>query len=68
MTSDVVAVRPDTTYGELAALFRGHRVSGFPVVDGAGKVVGVVSETDLLAVAGGPAAGAWPPARPPRRT
>jgi len=57
MTTGVVAVRPDTTYGELAALFRAHRVSGFPVTDGDGKVVGVVSETDLLAVAAGRAHG-----------
>ncbi len=60
MTTGVVAVRPDTTYGELAALFRAYRVSGFPVVDDAAKVVGVVSETDLLAVAAGRAHGRHP--------
>ena len=53
MTTGVVAVRPGTTYGELAGLFRAHRVSGFPVTDGDGKLLGVVSETDLLAVAAG---------------
>lgn len=48
MTTDVVAVAPHTSYRALAALLHRHRVSGFPVVDGDGIVVGVVSETDLL--------------------
>ena len=47
-------------------MFRQHRVSGFPVVDDDGKVTGVVSETDLLAVAAAdPDTGAHPaPWRP----
>jgi len=51
MTAGVVTVRPGTAYREMAAMFRQHRVSGFPVVDDEGKVIGIVSETDLLAVA-----------------
>jgi CBS domain-containing protein len=51
MTTPVVTVRPDTSYRELAAMFRRHRVSGFPVTDDEGRVTGVVSETDLLALA-----------------
>jgi CBS-domain-containing membrane protein len=54
MTSDVVTVRPGTTYREMAAMVRQHHVSGFPVVDDDGKVAGVVSETDLLAGAAEP--------------
>jgi CBS domain-containing protein len=50
MTADVVAVRTNVSYRDLAAGLRKHRVSGFPVVDDEGKVVGVVSESDLLAV------------------
>jgi CBS-domain-containing membrane protein len=49
MTSHVVAVRPDVSYREMIATLRAHRVSGLPVVDADGIVVGVVSETDLLA-------------------
>ena len=53
MTVGVVTVRPDTASRELAAMFRQHRVSGFPVTGEDGKVVGVVSGTDLLALAAG---------------
>ncbi len=49
MTRDVVTVRPGASYRQVASLLRAHRVSGFPVVDDGGAVVGVVSETDLLA-------------------
>jgi CBS domain-containing protein len=51
MTTSVVTVRPDTPYRELAAMFREHRVSGFPVTAEDGTVIGVVSESDLLALA-----------------
>ena len=49
MTTRVIAARADASYADLAAMLREHRVSGFPVVDGEGVVVGVVSESDLLA-------------------
>ncbi|HEV2252739.1 MAG TPA: CBS domain-containing protein, partial [Streptosporangiaceae bacterium] len=48
MTTDVAAVRSDAAYREMVALLRARRVSGLPVVDAEGVVVGVVSETDLL--------------------
>jgi CBS domain-containing protein len=51
MTTGVVAVRAGTSYREMTIMFRQRGVSGFPVVDDDGKVTGVVSETDLLAVA-----------------
>jgi CBS domain-containing protein len=53
MTTGVVTVRPDTPCREIAAMFREHRVSGFPVTAGDGAVIGVVSESDLLALAAG---------------
>ncbi len=48
MTTGVIAVRGDTSFKEMAALLGTARVSGFPVTDRAGKVIGVVSETDML--------------------
>jgi CBS-domain-containing membrane protein len=53
MTTAVVTVRPDTPSREVAAMLRQHRVSGFPVTGDGGKVVGVVTETDLLALVAG---------------
>jgi CBS-domain-containing membrane protein len=49
MTSEVVAVRRDASFKEMAARLRQHRVSAFPVIDENGRVIGVVSEADLLA-------------------
>jgi hypothetical protein len=49
MTTGVIAARPGASYPDLAAVLHEHRISGFPVVDGEGVVVGVVSESDLLA-------------------
>jgi len=48
MTVDVVAAEADASSLEIAALLRTHRISGLPVVDADRKVVGVVSEADLL--------------------
>ncbi len=47
MAAAVVAVRADASYRDLAALLRAHRVSGFPVVIGDGKVVGVVCPNQI---------------------
>jgi CBS domain-containing protein len=49
MTTEVVAVRRDTSFKEMAATLRRYRVSALPVVDDAEQVIGVVSEGDLLA-------------------
>jgi CBS domain-containing protein len=48
MTRPVVTITPDATILEAAnTMLRGH-VSGLPVVDAAGKVVGIVSEGDFI--------------------
>jgi len=49
MTTQVVAVRRDATFKEMAATLRRYRVSAFPVIDENQKVIGVVSEADMLA-------------------
>ncbi len=48
MSAHVVAVRPTAGYKDMAAMLREQRVSAFPVIDEDGKVIGVVSESDLL--------------------
>jgi len=48
MTTRVVSVGKDASFREMAAALREHRVSAFPVVDDDGKVIGVVSEADML--------------------
>ena len=48
MTTNVISVRPDTTAAEIAALLLERRISAVPVIDDAGRLVGVVSESDLL--------------------
>jgi CBS-domain-containing membrane protein len=49
MSTHVIAVRQSAGYKEMAAMLRDQRVSAFPVIDDDNKVIGVVSETDLLA-------------------
>ena len=48
MTSRVVAVRKNAPFKDIATLLTRYRVSAFPVLDDDGKVIGVVSEADLL--------------------
>lgn len=48
MTTDVVTVGPGTVYKEVVERLRARRVSAVPVVDAEGRVLGIVSEADLL--------------------
>jgi len=48
MTTEVVAVVPGTPYVDVVRALEGWRISGLPVVDGDRRVIGVVSESDLL--------------------
>lgn len=48
MSVDVAAVRADTPYRELVDLLTARRISAMPVVDDDHRVVGVVSEADLV--------------------
>ena len=48
MTRDVVSVAPDASYREVVNALVDSGVSAAPVVDAVGRVVGVVSEADLL--------------------
>jgi CBS domain-containing protein len=48
MSTDVVSVTPETPLRRVAELLVERRISGLPVCDASGRVVGVVSEHDLL--------------------
>lgn len=50
MTTNVVAVKPNLTMREAAGLILRHGVSGLPVVDDQHRLVGIISEWDLLQV------------------
>lgn len=51
MSTDVVSVRPDTSIQEAIETLINQRVSGLPVTDDQGQLVGVITEFALLAVA-----------------
>ena len=47
MNPQVLAVRPDMTVHELASFLTENQITGAPVLDRQGRLVGVVSETDI---------------------
>jgi CBS domain-containing protein len=49
MNRDVVTIQPHTSVGEIARLMSSHGISGLPVVDDTGQVLGVVTELDMIA-------------------
>jgi CBS domain-containing protein len=48
MERDVVSVRPETDIETLLRLMRRHELPGIPVTDEEGRVVGIVTEADLV--------------------
>ncbi|MFI1280893.1 CBS domain-containing protein [Streptomyces sp. NPDC020858] len=55
MTDEVVSAVSDTTFKEVAKLLAQHDITGLPVLDAEDRVIGVVSESDLLNRQGAPA-------------
>ncbi|MGH7826198.1 MAG: CBS domain-containing protein, partial [Candidatus Binatia bacterium] len=52
MTRDVITVKPTLAVKDLATVLIKNQISGAPVADNSGKIVGVVSEADILAKKG----------------
>jgi CBS domain-containing protein len=50
MTTDVITISPETTLKEVGEILKRNRVSGLPVVDKDGAVVGVITLTDMLRI------------------
>ncbi|MFB2837125.1 CBS domain-containing protein [Floridanema evergladense] len=48
MSRDPISVRPETPLQEAIKIMAERRISGLPVVNQSGKLVGVLSETDLI--------------------
>jgi CBS domain-containing protein len=67
MQTNLVTVSPDATVRSLTRLLSDHQISGAPVVDHSGQVVGVVSATDILRLAADETdvrVGSFPPISP----
>jgi CBS domain-containing protein len=54
MTIDPIVVADDAPLEEAARLLRANSVSGLPVVDHSGALMGVISQTDLIAIGDAP--------------
>jgi CBS-domain-containing membrane protein len=48
MTTDIITVSAQTSVLDLARLLAKHKINGVPVVDDAGRLVGVVTQKDLI--------------------
>ena len=47
MVVNPITIQPDATLGEAQALMQAHRISGIPVTDAAGKLVGILTNRDV---------------------
>lgn len=50
MTKDVITVSPDASLKEVGEILKEKRISGIPVVNKDGNIVGIVTLTDLLKI------------------
>lgn len=48
MSRDLITVKRQTPLGEAIKILAEKRISGLPVVDDAGELIGIISETDLM--------------------
>jgi len=48
MTGELLSVRPDSSVFEAIRVMLDHRISGLPVIDDAGRLIGILTEGDLL--------------------
>ena len=48
MSSSVITVRPETSIADVAKTFHDNSISGAPVVDEEGTLIGIITESDLI--------------------
>lgn len=48
MIPDVIALSPEETIGDAVGKFAKHNITGCPVIDNAGHIIGIMTETDIL--------------------
>jgi CBS domain-containing protein len=48
MTTEVIAFKPDDKIPHVAEVLRANRISGAPVIDDQRRVIGVISEADIM--------------------
>lgn len=48
MTTKVITIGKDATIGELSRMLLKNKISGVPVVDGEGKLIGMVTDADII--------------------
>ena len=48
MTTDVIAFKPSDKIQQVAETFRAQRISGAPVIDDQRRVIGIISEADIM--------------------
>ncbi len=48
MTREVITISPDTEIAQAAKLLLTNRINGVPVIDDAGKLVGILCQSDLI--------------------
>ncbi|HZS77494.1 MAG TPA: CBS domain-containing protein [Ktedonobacteraceae bacterium] len=48
MTRKVCTIRPEASAQEAAQLLSEKRISGLPVLDGSGRIIGMVTEADII--------------------
>jgi CBS-domain-containing membrane protein len=51
MTRNVIKIKADADFNEVTNLLSEHRISGLPVVDEDDRVIGVITEADVLSMA-----------------
>lgn len=50
MTPDPITVHPDQTIGEAARIMLENRISGLPVTEEDGRLVGIITESDIFSM------------------